>query len=295
MARTIQEIYNEAITEKENLTSLDALVPNPDTAQTLLSDLSSTSKVAIWRLFVWLVSFLIWTHEQIFAQHVIQIEETASQIVPGVARWYKNQALLFQLGYSLEWDGDKYTYSDTTSEEAVDSRIITQAAAIDVSGQVQIKVAKGTLGSFSALSTDEKLAFDAYIELIQFAGVDIVNISAVADWLKLYYTVEYDPLVLDSEGKLLSDGATKPVEVAILNHIQALPFNSDLRITKLTDSIQEAEGVVNLVCDSADGSSNAGSTYTDILADSLNKYESYSGYMIIDTGFPLSSTITYEA
>ena len=295
MSRTIKEIYDSVITEKETFSSLDELVPNPDTSQTFLSDLSSTSKVAIWRLIVWIVSFAIWTHEQIFDQHTAQIETRALEIVPGVARWYKNQSLLFQYGYDLVWNGDKYVYEDTTSVAAVASKIITQAAAIDVNTQVEIKVAKGDIGSLEALLPAEKLAFDAYMDKIQFGGVSVLKISTTSDFLKLYYTVEYDPLVLGSTGLLLSDGATRPVDVAILNYVQALPFNADLKITLLTDAVQQAEGVLNVVVSDAQGSNNGGSTYTDILASSTNTYASYAGYMIIDPSYQLTSTITYTA
>jgi len=280
MSRTIKQIYDEIIVEKQTFASLDALVPNPDTSQTFLSDLSSTSKVAVWRLLCWLMSFAIWTHEQIFDQHVIEIEQRANEIIGGTTRWYKNQALLFQLGFPLLWDGDKYVYNDTTSQNAVTAKIVTQSACTEVNNQVLLKVAKGVLGSFAGLSASEKLAFDNYIARIKYAGVDVQTISTVPDLLIIAYTIEYDPLVLDSTGLLLSDLTTYPVAVAINEYIQQLPFNSDLRIIKLTDAIQNAQGVINCICTDAQGSSNSGASYVNILITSKQIYTAYSGYML---------------
>ena len=69
MARTIQQIYDAIITEKQNMTALNALQPSVDNAQTLLSDASSSSKVAAWRLLFWVVAAAIYLHEVIFDKH----------------------------------------------------------------------------------------------------------------------------------------------------------------------------------------------------------------------------------
>ena len=53
MARTIGEIYDLLVAEKNNQPTLAALQPAIDDEQTLLSDLTSASKVAIWRLWLY--------------------------------------------------------------------------------------------------------------------------------------------------------------------------------------------------------------------------------------------------
>ena len=92
MARTIKQIYDAMITEKETFSSLNTLVPNPDTAQTFLSDLTTSSKVAIWRLMFWVVAVAIWSHEQIFDQHKAELIEIGNNLITGTKRWYKEQA-----------------------------------------------------------------------------------------------------------------------------------------------------------------------------------------------------------
>ena len=118
MARTIQQIFDEMIAEKETFTSLDDLVPNPDSSQTFLDDLTSASKVAIWRLMFWVVAFAIFVHEKLFDQHVIDIEARAKEIIPATTRFYVIESKKFQLGDSLIFDGEKFVFEDTTSSTA---------------------------------------------------------------------------------------------------------------------------------------------------------------------------------
>jgi len=66
MARELSDIYNEIITEKESMTTLRTqFSPFPDTFNNLLWTISSGSKVAIWRLWVWLVAYAIWMFEKV--------------------------------------------------------------------------------------------------------------------------------------------------------------------------------------------------------------------------------------
>ena len=62
---------------------------------------------------------------------------------------------------------------------------------------------------------------------------------------------------------------------------------------KLIDAVQSADGVVNVYATDIQAKKDGG-TYADVLATSNQTYTSYAGYMIIDTGFPLSGTITYQ-
>lgn len=56
MARSPQYWYDYMIAEKQTNSNLNNLVPNPDTNQTLLNDLTTPSKVADWRLWIWVVA-----------------------------------------------------------------------------------------------------------------------------------------------------------------------------------------------------------------------------------------------
>lgn len=296
-SRTIKEIYDEIIAEKQTFSSLDVLLPNPDTSQTFLNDLTTASKVAVWRLILWVTAFAIWTTEQIYEAHTTEINATAEAMIPGTLRWYVEEAKKFQYGYDLEWIDGKYQYSDTTSPEAIASQIVTQAAAVESAGDVIIKVATGIVGSFAPLSTAQFLSFQEYMGQKQFAGTVIIFINQSADDLKLAYTIYYDPLVIELDSstpqraKLISDG-TYVVEEAITNHIQGLPFNSKLRIVELTDAIQDAEGVLNVVANEVQARYGI-LAYTDITAETDQSYLAYAGYLAMATNFGLDEYYDY--
>lgn len=285
MARTLTEIYDALIVEKETLEVLSGLAPNPDDSQTFLQDLSSTSKVAIWRLFLWVVAVGLWTTETLFDRHKAEIVALKFTLHVSTAQWWQERALEFQLGYTLTWNGSQFVYSSIDEV----AKIIKRAAVVHSPGIVRIKVAKLDGGGLPVpLSGPETVAFTAYAQLIAPAGINTLIISANADLLKVYFTVYYDPLVLDSSGELLSTPGTKPAEDAINNYIRNLPFNGVLNLTALTDAVQSATGVVDPILTSA--SAKYGLTaYVDIDAN----YTSYAGHFSIDPLFPLSTTITY--
>tara|TARA_R110000751_G_scaffold214362_2_gene317863 strand:+ start:530 stop:835 length:306 start_codon:yes stop_codon:yes gene_type:complete len=83
MAGTISEIYDSIITEKQTMTSLNDLQPNIDSSQDLLTDLTSSSKVAVWRLWAFITAVAINVFEIIHDQHVAAIELRATQIPTG--------------------------------------------------------------------------------------------------------------------------------------------------------------------------------------------------------------------
>jgi hypothetical protein len=284
MARTIEEIYNALVEEKERLSSLNALQPAIDDSQTLLTNLTTSSKVAIWRLLLWVVAFGIWTHEKVFDLHKQEIEARANELITGVPLWYRDQSLVFQYGDALVWNGKKYLYDPID----LNKRIIKRCSVIEAAGQVRIKVAKLTSDVPSPLSTEERTAFLEYIQKIKFAGTNVAIISEEADKIRVYYKIKRDPLVLASNGELISTPGTFPVNDAIESYIKNLPFDGVFSVTQLTDAVQKAVGVVDPVLISAEAK------YGSLAYQNIEMtYESNAGHMAIDEDFPLEATITY--
>ena len=302
MARTRTQIYNAIIAAKESNSNLDQLLPNPDNwpslfneenfkllANTVLKSLSP-SQVSYWRLISNVITDAMYFHETLFDILEEEVDAKILNAQIGQIRWYVNISKLFQYGDELVWNDETLKYEYAVIDE--DKRIITQAAGnIAENGIVTIKVAKGVIGSFSPLLTAEKTAFEAYIkgtdqpyaeDGLAPAGVNINIISSDPDDVKMAVKVHYDPLVLDGNGILLSDGVTEPVREAIVNYIQAIPFNAALRRMDLIDAIQAASGVVNVVLDNLDA--RAGSEpYVDILQEDGQQYIANAGYLAFDT------------
>lgn len=288
--RKIEEIYNEIKTEKETHTSLDTLLPNPENFSTFLEDASSTSKVASWRFLIYLMAYAINILEQMFDSFKNEIIDLSESKETGTARWYQQEALKFQFGVGLlTWNGKKFVY------DVIDTsvRIVAQAAVVESGGIVTIKVAKESGGLYIPLTSgasSEMEAFNDYIDAIKFAGVWVNTISQAHDEMKLYLKIYYDPQVLASDGSLLSAGSTFPVEDTVNDYLRNIPFNSTFNVTELIDLLQATNGVKNPFFTSAEAKPTGG-TYTAV----TETYVAEAGHMRIDTGFALSTTITYVA
>lgn len=319
MARTLEQIYNQMTLTKESNAELNALLPNPDTydvlftidnfrllANTILTGLS-VSKVAVWRLFLYVPSVAIWTMENLIDIFKVEVTTIITENQYGQLRWYPTVAKEFQLGDQLIWDGTKYIYEiiDTTKQ------IVTQAAAIEDSGLITLKVAKGVLPAIVPLSTSELNSFTFYIkgsntstanDAIIPAGTNIDIISAANDDLKFASELFYDPLILASDGSLLSDPGTNPVEDAINDFINTLPFNSIFKVIDFVDAVQVIIGVNNFVLFNVDAKSNADVTFVDVLAEVGQLYTTFSGYLRMNTDndldgfydFPTDTVLTIK-
>lgn len=304
MARTLQEIYNALTADKETKPELDSLLPNPDNYITLFTQENfnllantvikglSVSLVAVWRLFMWVTAFGIFSLESLMDIFQAEVEETILANQFGQLRWYQTVSLAFQLGDQLVWNGQYWEYELLDA----DKQIVTQAAATVTGSQITLKVAKGTLPAIVPLSTAELTSFIYYMkgsnspnanDGIAPAGTLLEIISSESDDLKFAMDVFYDPLVLASDGSLLSNPAVFPVEDAINDFINTLPFDSVFKVIGLVDAIQAVEGIDNVVTLACDAKSAGASVYTDILPVQGQKYTTFSGYLRMDPAHPL--------
>jgi hypothetical protein len=297
MARTLQVIYDDLVAGKETDDTLDTLLPVPDSytslypfnnfkllANTIVKGLS-TSKVAVHRLIMWIVAYGIWTHEKLWDVAKVEIQDTLDKNIFGSLPWYSTVAKKFQ-------DGDELVLINSTSYGylVIDETkyLVTQACAHIASGEIIVKVAKGTIGSLSKLTAAEKIRFEEYINSIAPAGSNIVVITDDADIVSLNITVFVDALILDNTGTKIGTSET-PVSDAIETYLQTIPFDSYFRVIDLVDAIQAAEGVKNVVVSGISAKSATGATYTNVLTETGQKYLSNAGYFT-QTG----STITYS-
>ena len=209
MARTIEQINNEIIKAKES--------------EPALAGLTSTSKVAIWRLWAYITAFVIYTLEQIFDQHKAEVLDDLTQLKPHTARWYRNKALAFQYGFDLIPDTDKFNNQGFTEDQISASKIVKFSAVTeaDAESRLIVKIATEQGGELQPISLGQKASFDAYINEIKDAGVRITVINYLPDVLKLQMKIYRDPLVLDENGQSIVTGK-KPVEEAIKEYLKNL-------------------------------------------------------------------------
>lgn len=230
MARTIQEIQT--------------LILQAKAQEPALNELNSSSKVAIWRLWVYIIAVAIWSLEKIFDLHRADIDKRLAELKPHTARWYRSKALAFQYGFDLLTDSDKFNNTGHTEEQIEASKIVKYSAVVESpnEGRLIVKIAGEQGEQLQPITDAQKQAFEAYLQEIKDAGVRLSAVNYQPDILHLQMKIVYDPLVLDSNGQSIIH-ATKPVETAIKSYLKRLPFNGELVLAHLIDELQQAEGV----------------------------------------------------
>ena len=289
--RSLSEIYDAIALEKANMAELNDWFihkSNPesklDDHQTLLEDLTTTSKVAIWRLWMWIVAVAIWIHEGLWDAFKAEVDEILSVEKAHTLPWYKASCLYFQYGDQLSWD-DGYGYATID----LNKRIVKHAAAIEADGIVRLKVAaEDASGNIIPLTTGQITAFKNFWAKWKDAGVILDIISISPDLLHLAYDIVYDPAVMKSDGSLINDGSF-PVQEAIKNYINNLTFNGKFSLEGCDAAVRSATGVIDFTRTLAQ-SKSANSNYNDISVS----VTAYAGFFQIDPNYLLDNTLTYH-
>lgn len=283
MARTIATIKaelthnylaNETIQSLYGLTSDDV-----DKFETTFSTLSLES------IFFYVVAVSIWTLEKLFDAHKTEVTDLIATLTPHTLQWYATKAKAFQYNCELVPDTDYYDNSKLSDSKISDAKIISFAAALENSYTVYIKIATGsTIAQSSSNSAKNKgpldnnqlSAFKSYINRIKDAGVNLEVVNANPDVLYANITIYYDPLVIASDGT--ADGS--PVILScILDYIQGLSFNGELRIKELEDALAEVDGVIIPEVRNAAYTSDNVNNPTAFEVPAYQK--PYSGYFVI--------------
>ena len=230
MARSIQEIQN--------------LILQAKTQEPALNELNSASKVAIWRLWVYIIAVAIWSLEKLFDLHRADIDKRLAELKPHTARWYRSKALAFQYGFDLLPDSDTFNNQGHTEEAIEASKIVKYSAVVESpnEGRLIVKIATEQVDTLQPITDAQKQAFEAYLQEIKDAGVRLSVVNYQPDILHLQMKIVYDPLVLDSNGQSITN-AFNPIERTIKAYLKKLPFNGELVLAHLIDALQETEGV----------------------------------------------------
>ncbi len=281
MARSIQDIQEQIYQAKAS--------------ELALNELNSTSKTAIWRLMIYIVSVAIWTLEKLFDLHTADIDDKLARLKPGTARWYHSKTLAFQYGFDLLPDSDKFDNTGNSEEAIGNSRIIKYAAVVDAAeeSRIVIKIATEQNGELSPVTAHQQEAFSKYINEIKYAGVYVTILNNQPDILKLNIRIVRNPLILDENG-LDVNTAKYPVKEAIQSFMKRLPFNGELSLQTLVDEIQKVPGVVDLSIDLAQSKWIDGSIYGEFSPINISRIPE-SGYFKVnfDEQDETQSKITY--
>jgi hypothetical protein len=245
--RTIADWYNILITEKNTFANLSVYQPNIDSSQTLLNDLKSTSKVARWRLMLWVVATCAFAMDVVQQVAIVIMQDIAERSRYGTLAWWVGVAKGYQHGDALVLINLEWKYA-TENDVA---KVIKFASAQEGDGQVNIKIATLSGDNTVPVSNAIELGFIAYCQKKKPAGVRLNFINDVSDDLKLSLDIRFDPLLLTDTGELISTPGTYPVKDAVSAYRKNLEFNGAFELMKLVDTIQYAQGVVTAYVTSA--------------------------------------------
>lgn len=223
MARTLEEIQLEIISEKNTHVELNSL--------------NSTSKTAIWRLWIYIISMAHFILETLFDRHKEEVNERLNVGRYGTAEWFAGLVREFQKDDTLTVIDNKITYSIIDAAK----KIITRVAIIEASNStLTIKVAKGDANDVTkatALTTTELQQLESYLEQTKPCGVALEVNSLNADRLILsgctvYFNAIFNPAEIKAN-----------VEAKLLEYMQTLRFDGKVLKSEVVDYIQTVQGV----------------------------------------------------
>jgi hypothetical protein len=250
----------------------------------LIPGLTSTSSVAYWRTWAFIVAVSQNLMEQRFAVLQTEIENTAAQAAPETTAWIQNQVLLFQYGNIIQIN----TNLSISYPLPALPLIINNCAVIgNGSGGIIIKVTSAS----GLLSTAQENALLSYLDQILGADINFTVINALPDILDIFGTVYYNGQYSGSIVQNVTD--------SINNYITNIGFNGTIKISDIIDAIRGVVGVTdfvpNIIWAAANGSSYPTSgiylmNYGQILG---REYNTISGQIQIDSSNPISSSLTF--
>lgn len=269
MARTIDQIYNAIIAEKQTRTEL--------------AGLTSVSATAVWRLLAFVVATVVWAHENFFDAYRLDLQVLIDTSVTGSGGYYVTALKNFQLGDTLTVQASGRLGYDVPDEA---KKIIRFASFQEQpGGLVLFRVAKADAnGNPVPLSAPEKTQVNGYMQKVRFAGVRTTVISENADRMRVFATLYYNSLIDLNIVKTA-------VQSALNGYFKNLDFDGNVYASKVTDALQRVPGVEDVFVGNLVGVSGLGNVAFSRI------YRTRAGYVEPDTapGFTLNDTITYVA
>lgn len=230
------------------------------------------SKVSVENILFFIVASTIYVLESMFDALRSEVDEKSRTAVVASLPWYYSICLEYQHGDELVYDDTTKTYRYPAEDDS--KRVVKFAACSDRGGGVLILVSgMDGEGKPEALSSDILDAFKEYIRRRKPAGVLVDVFSYDPDCISMSLYVQYDPLMLETDGKRIS-GTDYPVETAIEGYLSSIKYGGTFNKTKLVDAVQSADGVVDVLLQDVAVRPAASASYVSI---SGNNYTAVGG------------------
>lgn len=247
---TLNEIQTEILTNAAVADALPATAVLTDSEITLNS-VTSTSKVSVFRLFIFVVATSMWALYKKVELLLQDITERMAKLRRYQIPWYIQESLLYRHGQPLLVDG---SYDDTglTIADIKALQVVSKAAVIQTTlngaTSLRFKLARTIDGNLEAVTEEQRLGFASYMTKKSYAGSKMTFTTGDADDLKLHYKIYFNPNILNNNGERLDGTDDSPIPSTLAFYLKdkgETNFNGRLAIDKITDVIQSTPGVVN--------------------------------------------------
>ena len=260
---SINEIKNQILQAKAN--------------EQQLNGLNSSSNVAIYKLWAYVVATAIWTLYQFFEVFKSEIDYKIKTQKKYSRLWFRDKALAYRHGVSLPDNSDEYDVELTDESALIVKRSAVIERELNNRKFLFIKVATEINETLAPLDAAQTQGLEQYFAKIKPAGTKIIVFTGPADDLRISVRFYYDPLLLDANGARIDGSSNEPVQDTIRQYLKNLKFNGEFTLAALEDLLQSVEGCADreAYIDSAEANYLQPPSYQNI--DS--SYVANSGYM----------------
>ncbi len=240
-------------------------------------DTTQWSKRNILRLLCFCVATAIAVLEQLIDVFTANVEAVAASAAPATDAWIQAQVFKFQYSATtpqiIQFTAGLAPYYPVVNSTL---QIITRCSVTTTSANnVLIKVATGTTPA--ALSPTQLSALQAYISPpngIGIAGVNYICSSGSADILfvqaNVYYQGQYSGII---QANVIN---------AINNYLAVLPFNGQVKISDLENTIRNVAGVNDVVLVNVSARANGGTATYLVQSEAVisRLWNTVAGYIV---------------
>lgn len=271
MARTIAQVYDSLMAAKVARPELDDLTTSGQiTYQSLMAELNSESRVAMWRLLIYVYAVGLQLLERFLDLHVAEVDDKIQNGIAGTRLWFAYIAKRYQHGDVLEFD-EAFVPKYPTQDPA--AQIISYAAVTESSAGVLLRVAKRQNSLPVKLSASELAGLTYYMNEVKPAGMPLVVRSTDADVVQVtaqvFYQAGYVPSTIVSQ-----------CVSQITSMLTNASFGEALRVNAVEDAMQAVTGVTNVRLTLLTAQAEGLTTQVFNLSQGINltSYNSFSGY-----------------
>ena len=237
---------------------------------------NSFSLVSIESIIFGVIASAVYVLESLFEIFKKDVDRKISSAVLASIPWYHKIALQYQHGDELVFDDSTMQYGYETVSP--DKQLVKFAACRDNRGYVYVLAAgEDSTGRPVHLSNDVLTPFKKYMNDLKPAGIPLVIVSYDPDVIQFSVRVQYNPLLLNSDGSMVSDFSSHPVEDAITEYLYGIEYGGVFNKTKMVDAIQQVMGVTDVILDDVKVKSASSAEYSQVTG---NNYTSAGGAFV---------------